>query len=75
MISYIGRKKSGLFLPVSQTLDILKANKLENNKSDYIPFYKKLQLEFFSLYTRIKYRYLKKIDDFHFKKSNLYNES
>jgi hypothetical protein len=75
MISYIGSKKSGLFLPVSETLDILKARKFENSKSEYLPFYKKFQLEFSSLSTRIKYRYFKKIDDFHFKKSNLYKEN
>jgi hypothetical protein len=74
MISYIGKKKTGLFLPVSDVLDILNEQKKKNKIKEYLPFFKKFLLEFNSLKTRIKYRYIKRIDDYHFKKSNLYNE-
>lgn len=74
MISYIGKKKTGLFLPVSEVLDILNEQKKKNKIKEYLPSFKKFLLEFNSLKTRIKYRYIKRIDDYHFKKSNLYNE-
>ena len=74
MISYIGKKETGLFLPVSDVLDILNEQKEKIKIKKYLPLVKKFQLEFNSLKTRIKYRYVKKIDDYHFKKSNLYNE-
>ena len=74
MISYIGKKKTGLFLPVSEVLDILNEQKKKNKIKEYLPSFKKFLLEFNSLKTRIKYRYIKRIDDHHFKKSNLYNE-
>ena len=72
MISYIGKKKTGLFLPVSEVLDILNEQKKKNKIKEYLPSFKKFLLEFNSLKTRIKYRYIKRIDDHHFKKSNLY---
>ena len=74
MIKYIGKKESGLFIPVSDVLDILLEEKIKKKTSEYLPFFKKTVLEFNSLKTRIKYRFFKKIDDFHFKKSDLYNE-
>jgi len=74
MISYIGKKETGLFLPVSDVMVILMEEKNKKKTSKYLPFFTKTILEFNSLKTRIKYRYFKKIDDYHFKKSNLYNE-
>ena len=74
MISYIGKKETGLFIPVSEVLDLLIKSKKENKVSEYLPPLKKIILEFNSLKTRIKYRFFNKIDDYHFKKSNLYNE-
>jgi len=74
MITYIGKKKTGLFLPVSDVLDLLNKNKEINKVKEYLPFWKKFRLEFSSLKTRIRYRYVRKIDDYHFKKSDLYNE-
>jgi len=74
MIKYIGRKESGLFIPVSDVLDMLLEEKIKKKTSEYLPFFKKIILEFNSLKTRIKYRFLKKIDDYHFKKSDQYNE-
>ena len=74
MISYIGQKKTGLFIPVSETLDILSDNKVLYNIPDYLPPLFKFKLEYKSLMTRIKYRYFNKIDDYHFKKSDIYRE-
>ena len=74
MIEYIGKKESGLFIPVSNVLDMLLEEKIKKKTSEYLPFFKKIILEFNSLKTRIKYRFLKKIDDYHFKKSDQYNE-
>lgn len=74
MISYIGNKKSGLFIPVTNVLDLLLKQKKENNSDKYLPILKKFFLQLHSLKTRIKYRYIKKIDDYHFKKSNHYKE-
>ena len=74
MIEYIGKKESGLFIPVSNVLDMLLEEKIKKKTSEYLPFFKKIILEFNSLKTRIKYRFLRKIDDYHFKKSDQYNE-
>ena len=73
-IKYIGKKKSGLFLPVSKVLDILNENNKKNKISNYLPRFKKFKLELLSLLTRIKYRYIYKLDDFNFKKTDLYND-
>ena len=72
MMKYIGRKKTGLYIPVSNVLDLLSQRNKTNNKSEYIPTIYKKYLEFHSLKTRIKYRYINKIDDYHFKKSGDY---
>ncbi len=69
-IEYIGKKQSGWFIPVSNVLDFLLAN--YEYDSYYLPPLKKKWIEFHSLKTRIKYRYFKKIDDYHFKKSAEY---
>ena len=41
----------------------------------YLPFWFKKYIELHSLKTRIKYRYLIKQDDFHFKQSKIYNQN
>lgn len=69
MIEYIG-KKDGWYIPVSQVLDFLLKENGQAGK--YLPFGAQKKLEFHSLKTRIKYRFFKKIDDYHFKKSNEY---
>ena len=69
MIEYIG-KKNGWFIPVTQVLDFLLEQNTKAGK--YLPLLERKKLEFHSLKTRIKYRFLKKIDDFHFKRSNEY---
>ena len=74
MVSYIGKKNSGLFIPVSEVLEILNKNKIHNRIPTYIPKLKKFKIEFLSLFTRMKYRYINKIDDYHFKKSETYND-
>jgi len=74
MISYIGKKETGLFIPVSEVLDLLQERKKEKNIPEYLPAFKKILLEYNSLKTRIKYRFFKKIDDYHFKQSDEYNE-
>lgn len=74
MIEYIGGKKTGLYVPVSDLLDILHSQKVENKIPEYIPFIAKKRIELHSLITRIKYRYFIKIDDFHFKKSPEYGK-
>ena len=74
MIEYLGSKNSGWYVPVSTVLDFLNQNKKSNNISEYIPTYFKKWIEFRSLWTRIKYRYFVKLDDFHFKKSNSYDK-
>ena len=69
MIKYISRKENGWFAPVSEILDFLHLKKQKDNMSDKINILHLKFLELHSLYTRIKYRYIIKIDDFHFKKS------
>ncbi len=69
MIEYIGNKKNGLFVPVSNILDFLYQRKIERNKVEYIPILLKKRIELHSLITRIKYRYFVKIDDYHFGKT------
>jgi hypothetical protein len=73
-IKYIGSKNTGWFIPVSQVLDFLIEHKKKNNIPEYLPKIVKKKLELKSIKTRIKYRYIKKIDDFHFKKSKDYVE-
>lgn len=73
MIEYIGKKDTGLFLPVTDVLNLLLDQKKINQTPEYLPFIKKNILEFLSLVTRIKYRYFVKIDDFHFKQTKTYN--
>lgn len=74
-IEYIGKKNTGLFIPVSEALEILKKQKQNKGISDYLPIYKKKILEYHTLKTRINYRYFKKLDDFHFKNSKLYKNA
>lgn len=75
MIEYIGRKKKGWFVPVSDILNILINQRKMNSKSDdYLPPAFKKRIEIHSLMTRIKYRYFVKIDDYHYKKSQSYGE-
>ncbi len=74
MIEYVGKKENALFMTVSETLDFLDTHKNDNLTGNYLPKFIKFKLEFQSLLTRIKYRYFRKIDDFHFKKSNTYKE-
>jgi len=71
-IEYLGRKKTGLYLPVGEVLNLLLEKKIENNIPEYIPFWFKKRIELHSLLTRIKYRYLIKKDDYHFKLSKDY---
>ena len=75
MIKYISAKDTGLFIPVSDVLDLLYNQKKDKDKLNEITRFEKFRLEASSLYTRIKYRYINRIDDFHFKKSKQYNES
>lgn len=70
-IEYLGKKRNVLFLTVSETLDLL----LKKTKGQHIPFWFKKYIELHSLKTRIKYRYLIKQDDFHFKQSKIYNQN
>jgi hypothetical protein len=72
MIEYIGTKKNGWFVPVGKILDFLIENKKQNFLPEYLPFFTQKRMEFHTLKTRIKYRYINKIDDFHFKKSDGY---
>lgn len=69
MIEYIG-KKEGWFVPVSDILDFLLRQ--NDNSGKYLPLFSQKRIELHSLLTRIKYRYLRKIDDFHFKNSDGY---
>jgi len=71
-IEYLGAKKTGYFMPVGEVMDFLLKNKIENNIPEYIPFWFKKRIELHSLLTRIKYRYLIKKDDYHFKLSKDY---
>lgn len=73
-IEYLGSKKSGLYAPVTEVMGILAKNKKLTQKKECIPFLFKKRLELHSLVTRIKYRFFIKIDDFHFKKSELYKD-
>jgi hypothetical protein len=72
MVEYIGAKKNGWFVPVCNVLDFLNQRKIEENIAEYIPYNIKKKVELHSLITRIKYRYVIKTDDYHFKKSNEY---
>lgn len=74
MIEYLGSKNSGWYVPVSTVLDFLNHNKKLNSISEFIPTYFKKWLEFRTLWTRIKYRYFVKLDDFHFKRSDDYDK-
>ncbi len=71
MINYIGAKKNGWFVPVSTLLDHLLKNK---NRDEYISVNVKKRMELHSFITRLKYRYIIKIDDYHFKKSQDYEK-
>lgn len=73
-IELLGKDKEGLYVTVTETLDLLKKYKKQNSINDYIPLYYKKFLELKSIITRIKYRFFVKIDDFHFKKTNEYKE-
>jgi len=73
MIEYLGKKSNGWYAPVSDILDFLIEYKKQNNKREYLPLIFKKWLEFRSLWTRIKYRYLIKKDDYHFKQSGDYD--
>lgn len=73
-IEYLGNKKTGLYLPVGEVLDLLLERKIENNIPEYLPFWFKKRIELQSLITRIKYRYIVKKDDYHFKLSDDYIE-
>lgn len=73
-IEYLGSKESGLFLPVGEVMEILKKQKEQDNKDDYIPYWFKKKMDFLSLKTRIKYRFFIKKDDYHFKKSKIYGK-
>jgi hypothetical protein len=72
-IEYLGSKQTGWYAPASNILDFLITHKNENNIGEYIPIFSKKILEFKSLWTRVKYRYFLKIDDYHFKKSESYD--
>ena len=72
MIKYISNKENGWFAPVSEILDFLYLRKQRNNISNKINILHLKFLELHSLLTRIKYRYIIKIDDYHFKKSFAY---
>jgi hypothetical protein len=74
MIEYIGNKKNGWFVPVSNILDLLNQRKIHKRKDEYIPKTVKKQIELHSLITRIKFRYIVKIDDYHFGKSILHEK-
>jgi hypothetical protein len=71
MINYIG-KKDGWFVPVSEVMEFLLKEKKSRGESDNITLLQKKKIEFHSFLTRIKYRFIIKIDDYHFKKSNSY---
>jgi hypothetical protein len=74
MIEYIGNKKNGWFVPVSNILEFLFERKVAEKIPEFIPYFPKKKIELHSLITRIKYRYFVKIDDYHFKKSNSYEK-
>lgn len=73
-IEYLGSKENGLYVPVGKVMEILKEQKKQDNKGDYIPYWFKKKMEFLSLKTRIKYRFIVKKDDYHFKKSKIYGK-
>jgi len=72
MIDYISSKNTGWYVPVGQILDFLNERKKNQNMPDYMPFVDRKILECHSLFTRIKYRYFIKKDDFHFLNSDHY---
>ncbi len=73
-IEYLGQKKNACFMPVTEVLNLLQENKIKNNIPEYMPFWFKKRIELHSLITRIKYRYIIKKDDYHFKQSYDYKD-
>lgn len=63
-INYISSKGTGLYIPVSEVLEYLL--KVRGNER-YLTSFKRFKLELLHLSTRFKYRYINKIDDYHFK--------
>tara|TARA_B110001450_G_C17668082_1_gene500694 strand:+ start:16986 stop:17969 length:984 start_codon:yes stop_codon:yes gene_type:complete len=74
IVEYLGSKENGLYIPVGEVMKLLKKNKMSEKKDSYIPYWQKKKLEFLSLKTRIKYRFFIKKDDYHFKKSKIYQK-
>lgn len=72
MMKYIGNKKNGWFVPVSNILEFLYQRKTEKRIAEYLPFFLKKKIELQSLITRLKYRYFIKIDDYHYGKTMLH---
>ena len=68
-INYLGKKSNCWFIPVSELLDYILNDRKINGRSDYLPLLYNLYLQIHHLKTRFKYRYFKKIDDRHYKKS------
>ena len=73
-IEYLGKKQTGWYIPVNEVLDFLLEKKKERSASDYMPGWFRKKLELQSLMTRIKYRYLIRRDDHHFKMSEQYKK-
>lgn len=73
-IEDLGSRDTGWYVPVSVLLDFLSTQKEIQGQSQYLSPLAKFRLEYHSLKTRIKYRFLNKIDDYHFKLSAEYAE-
>jgi len=73
-INYLGNKNSGWYVPVGTILNFLMDHKKNHKIPEYLPPLIKKKLEIKSISTRIKYRFINKIDDYHFKKSDNYDK-
>lgn len=74
-MEYLGKKTNGWFVPIRELLDYILSFRLEEGKNDYLPYINKMLIQLHHLKTRIKYRYIKKMDDFHFKRSSIYKSN
>lgn len=68
-INYLSSLKGGSFIPVSDLLNAIAKERMENGKVPFprIKYYQKFYFEFVHVWTRIYYRWINKIDDYSFK--------
>lgn len=71
-IDCLSRNKNGKYLPVTDVLNFISAERFKRGKEKYpvLPRRVKFRMELQHLFTRYKYRKLVKIDDYTFKKLN-----